>query len=61
VGSLLRDVVSARSIGIVPVASKSLSKNGVQGLLDASARMAGEENQYVVTAGSRENRKRTGA
>jgi hypothetical protein len=55
VGRLLRNIVSTCSVRIVPVAGEGLSENGVQGLLDASARMAGEENQYVVTAGSREN------
>jgi hypothetical protein len=44
VGSLLRNIVSARSIRVVPVAGESLSENGVQGLLDASGGMEGRKS-----------------
>lgn len=44
VGGLLRNIVSARSIRVVPIAGESLSENGVQGLLDASVSMVGRKS-----------------
>lgn len=34
--SLLGDVVSPRTIGIIPPASEGLSKDGIQGLFDTT-------------------------
>lgn len=36
-GGLFGDVIASSVVGIVPIAGKGLSENGVQGLFDAAA------------------------
>lgn len=58
VGGLFRNIISTRSIRIVPVAGEGLSEDGVQGLLDASASMAGGKISMSSSLGRKNNKKR---
>lgn len=45
-GSLLRDVISARAIRIIPPASEGLAKDGIQGLLNATTENQSANNFF---------------